>query len=167
MTPAELARSGTPPLIDVLERLARAPHFEVVRDRPLVPIHDVASVDNDAIEAALVDFGAVELAPDDPVHAWVGGIPLRFERLHDTRSRTTVDTPPNRFLARFVVRLRGALGEPSELTARLDRISGSLGPVSLTRRPSVDDPVLRHDPLYRRVVLASMELDRGGSGRRR
>jgi hypothetical protein len=161
-----LAHSGTPPLLDVLERLARAPHHEVVRDRPQVALADVQVIEPDAISAALEDFGALELAPEEPIHARVAGKPIRFVRLHDSRARTTEDTAPNRFVARFVGRLRESLSrDPAadrheSLAARLDLIASTLPEVSEDRRPSIDDPVLRYDPLYRQVVLASLALDR-------
>jgi hypothetical protein len=162
-----LASSGRPPLLAVLARISDHPHTAVVVDRPLASVADVRQVDTEAIGDALQQAEAVVPAPARGADLEFQGETFRFAQLYDTVARTTHDTAPNRFLRQFALRWRKALraegGDDPEIVAivaRLDRLLGALRDLSPIRSTSTGDPVLQHDPMYRRILAASLELSR-------
>lgn len=161
-----LAHSGKPPLIDVLVRIGQRPHHSVVVDRPLVHVGELSAADTEALAQALGDNDSVMPCSAAEADFAVRGKPYRFTKLYDVRPRTTQDTTPNRFLRRFALRYRTALlqaGKTSDsdaVVARLDRLLGMFKHLSAMRGAGTGDPVMQHDPLYRRVLAASIDLSR-------
>ncbi|MDX9720799.1 MAG: DUF2357 domain-containing protein [Myxococcota bacterium] len=160
----------------VFERILDAPHSMLQRRSELVPPSEAYDVSAQLLAASMLEPDALALTTRrGDFHARGGK--WRFLRVFDERNEVTCDTVPNRFVATFLRTLLRELrahgrdleriqANPNlllDVRALASRIEGlarqelfaSLG--SLYELPH-DNLVLSHDPRYRRVMLAQLEL---------
>ncbi len=162
----------------VLQRIAEAPHRALVARAPLVDVGEATAIDPQLIGQSIMEPGAVAITRRAS-HFNARGRRWRFLKVRDARSELTEDTIPNRFAAFF---LRALLQEVRRALRILER--GGVAPVEvvddarwlrrrlqaaldgcdamrlatpLTEIPH-DDLSLNHDPRYRKVMLAYVEL---------
>jgi hypothetical protein len=161
-----IATDGHPTLLAVLVRIVERPHHTVVVDRPLVPAHQVGQADAEGITQALSESTALLPAYTPPQHFSWRGRSYRFAKMVDVRPRTTIDTVPNQFLCYLMRRYRRALRDLApgpdidRIVARIDGVLGAFQGIGHLQTLALGHPVLQHDPLYRRVLHAHLQLSR-------
>jgi hypothetical protein len=163
---ARLLLAGAPPLIDVCEHIVREPHRGIVQQSIVVALEDAADPDMERLVELVDDPRAVAPAPDDPVHFEVDGLPCRFAELPDRRVLVGVDTVPNRFAKWLFERcLRLLAHAPPEHTRLRNRLavlarSGTFSAVASLSTVTFDDPLLRRDRRYARLLALHTALAR-------
>lgn len=147
-------------LIPVVERILVHPHREIVVDTPLVQLEELTDPETEAFLELVTDAGTLAPAKDQLVHFEVEGRNYKFTHVYDQRPRVSFDTYPNRFLRWFLGRWRDALDPQDAIRRRIDGLIASsvLKSVGALQHVSADHSVLRKDPNYREILLASVRL---------
>ncbi len=162
----------------VLQRIADAPHRALVARAPLVPIGEATGIDPQLLGQSIMEPGAIAMTRRS-LHFVARGKRWRFLVVRDARSELIEDTIPNRFTAfflrsllqevrrglRILERAGDALAEHVEdarwLRRRLQSALDGCDAVRLAS-PLIEVPhndlSLHHDPRYRKVMLAYVEL---------
>ena len=147
-------------LIPVVERILQHPHREIVVDTPLVQLEELTEPETEGFLELVTDAGTLAPAKDSLVHFEVEDRRYQFTHVYDQRPRVSYDTYPNRFLRWFLGRWRDALAADDPTRRRIDGLIASsiLKSVGALQHVSADHSVLRKDPNYREILLASVRL---------
>ena len=115
-----LIRDSKPPLLGALHEIIANPHRRLVREEREVPVELASAISARTLDDVVAARWPLQRAPE--------GLGIRGflpQRVADSASRETVDTPENRFVKAFLEACDRLL---AQMQARVARAPGTLGP---------------------------------------